>query len=251
MPEQTSDARNSLRNALAEVQTAKHAVKDAELVARRAAEDLSQAAGALKAFDDLDGQFAEYRIAALKRGKWKGYPPELREKRIEKLSAVEEGEHARRAVEVLNSQLDDARDNVTLAERALDEAAASAFCEQVAAVVQQLHEANQHCEFLHGVLRASCVPFGIPGSWERLNADQRTNIMATTIRGASLPAGTLQQWREIDAAASEAVYQPRKSNGEVNAEARAYWQAFAQELTKNADAKPGPLPDRDSVLSAK
>jgi hypothetical protein len=246
-----SDARNILRSALATLQSARAALGEAEQVASRAAEDMNKSTNSLKSFDGLDEEFAKARIEALKRGAWTGYPKALQAKRLERMTAQEDAEHARHASEILNAQMDDARSDVVVAEREVDEAAAVAFCEQVHDVVRQLEQANQHCEFLHRVLRGSCLPFGGPG-WDRLLPNQRTYIMATEIRGAGLPAGTLAPWRDLHAAAYNAVYSPRTS-GEVNAEASAaYWQAFAKAIVNgDADAEAGPLPSPDSVLSAK
>ncbi len=247
---QNSDARNSLRAALATLTTARVALGEAEQVTNRAAEEANKSTNALKAYDGLDEELAKARIEALKRGAWTGYPKALQAKRLERLAAQEDAEHARHASEILNAQMDDARSDVVVAEREVDEAAAVAYCEQVAEVVRQLEQANQHCQFLHRVLRGSCVPFGGPG-WDRLLPDQHTNIMASVIRGAGLPAGTLSAWRDLHAAAYNAVHAPHTS-GEVNAaEASTYWQAFGKALKDHADAQAGPLPSPDSVLPAK
>jgi hypothetical protein len=243
-----SDARNILRSALATLQAARAALGEAEQVARRAEEDLNRATNSLSAYANLDEQFAKARIEALKRGKWEGYPAELQKKRMERLAAQEDAGHAQHAFAILKGQEDDARSDVVVAEREVDEAAAVAFCEQVGDVVRQLEQANQHCEFLRRVLRGACLPFGSPG-WERLKEDQRTLIMQSTIRGAGLPVGTLRPWRDLEVAAFNAVH-PRIS-GEVEAEDRSYWQALSKAIASDPDTKAGPLPDRDAVLSAK
>jgi len=246
---QTLCARDQLRAAVDAVKAAKDAVQAAEVVTRRAAEDLNAAINTLQAFGNLDDQFSKVRIEALKNGRFTGYPAELREKRLERLAAQEEAQHCRRAHEVLSAELDNLRDEVAFAERRLDEAAAAVFTEQVGNVVALLNEANRQCEYLQRVLEGALLPFGVPGHWERLMPNQRTNIMADSIRGVGFPAGTLAEWRMLDAAASNAVHQARTRNGEVNAEARAYWQDFAGALKSNPNAEPGPLPDRDSLAS--
>jgi hypothetical protein len=243
-----SDARNILRTALAGLQAARAALGEAEQVAGRAEEDLGHATNSLKAYDGLDEQFAKARIEALRKGKWTGYPAKLQTKQRERSAAVEEERHAKHAFDILKGQADDARANVAIAEREVEEAAAVAFCEQVHDVVRQLNEANRQRDYLHQVLRGACLPFGSPG-WERLLPDQRSNIMVNTIRGAGLPTGTLQPWKELDAAASTAVF--ARPSGEVNPDATAYWQTFAQAIKSDADAQAGPLPSPDSVLSAK
>jgi hypothetical protein len=239
MPTQT-DARDSLRNAQAASQSAKDALAEAGQVAGRASADLKRASDSLKVFADLEAQFAKCRIDALRKGEWTGYPPQLAKKRLERLAAQEDATAAQHAFAHLNAQEAEARANVAFAERELEEKTAAVFCESVGDVVRQLNEANERCDFLKRILRGACVPFGSPG-WERLRADQRTNIMQTAIRGADLPAGTLQPWRELDVAATNAVA-PRPSNGEVSASDRAYWQTFAQELATNPEALLGPLP---------
>jgi hypothetical protein len=234
------DARSNLRMRQEQLQAAKDALKEAEKVAIRASEDLNKSADSLKGFDGLDTQFSKARIEALRKGEWKGYPPELSKKRIARLAAQEDFQHAQHAYSILKGQEDDARANVTIAAREVEEAAAAAFCEQIGDVVRQLNEANLHCESLRGVLRASCLPFGSPG-WERLQPSQRDAIMLSAVRGAGLPVGTLGPWREIHVAASNAVHPP-PSNGEVDADVRAFWFAFATALASDADAQPGPLP---------
>lgn len=241
-------AHDSLHAASVAVKTARGAVQAAEQIANRAAEDLSRATEALKAFDSVDELFAQHRIAALKAGRWQGWPSELREKRIEKLAAIEEAEHSRRAFEALNAEVDDARGNLTIAERELDEAAASVFTARVAEVVGQLEVLNVQREYLRRVLRGAGVPFGGPG-FERLAPVQRENVMADTVRGAKFPAGTLQDWREVNAAATTALMQSRLPDSEAaDATARAYWQRFAAAILCDPDAEPGPLPDSDSIL---
>jgi hypothetical protein len=235
-----TDARNGLRNAQARLQSAKDALKEAGQVAGRASEDLNRASDSLQAFDGLDAEFAKCRIDALRKGSWTGYPPQLAKKRLERLAAQEDATAAQHAYAILKGQEDDARANVSIAGRELEEAAAETFCESVGDVVKMLVEANEKVEFLKRILRGACVPFGSPG-WERLRADQRTSIMASAVRGADLPAGTLASWRELDIQATNAVA-PRPSNGEVSASDRAYWQAFAEALATNPDADPGPLP---------
>jgi hypothetical protein len=73
--------------------------------------------------------------------------------------------------------------------------------------------------------------------------------MAGAVRGAQLPAGTLQGWREVDAAATTALYQGRLPDSDAaDAIARAYWQRIAASILNDPDTEPEPLPDRAALL---
>jgi hypothetical protein len=240
--------RENLRNALDGLQAAKDALVAAEQVVNRAQEDLGRATDALEAFAGLDQEFSAVRVAALKAGAWTGYPSELQQKQRERLDAQEDASSAQRAFEILKAEADDARADVVVAERVLQEFSAVAFCAEVETVVKDLEQLNQQRDRLHQVLRGACLPFAVPG-FERLAPDQRTNIMASAIRSAGLPVGTLAAWRELDVLASNAVY--ARPNGEASEDITAYWQTFAKAIATDPDAQPGPLPDPDAVLAAK
>jgi hypothetical protein len=246
--QETSTARDRLLAAIDAVSDAQVACTAAKQIADRGVTDLNRATAALQPFESLDARMAACRVQALKAGEWQGYPTELRSEALRKIHATEEARHAQLASHQLNAELEDARDNLAIAERELDEAAASVFTEQVAEVVAKLDEVNREREYLRRLLRGAGVPFGGPG-FERLAPVQRENVMADIVRGAKFPAGTLQDWREVNALATTALMQLRlPDSDEADAVARAYWRRFAEAILCDPDADPGPLPDRDSIL---
>jgi hypothetical protein len=246
---QASTARDRLRAAIAGVKAAEVACAAALQIADRGIADLNRATSSLQPFESLDERMAACRVQALKVGEWQGYPTELRNQALEKIHAMEEGKAAKSASDQLNAELDDARDNLAIAQRTLDEAAASVFTEEVTVVVEQLNAVNREREyFTPSSAGRAGVPFGGPG-FERLTPVQRENVMADSVRGAQLPAGTLQGWRELNAAVTTALNQGRLPDSDAaDATARAYWQRFAASILNDSDAEADPLPDRASVL---
>jgi hypothetical protein len=245
---QVSSPRVQLREAIAAVKIAELACTAAKQIADRGIADLNRATTALQPFESLDARMAQARIQALKAGKWEGYPAELRGQQLEKIHALEEAKHAKLASDQLDAELNDARDNLVIAERTLDEAAAAVFTEQVAEVVAKLDAVNREREYLRRVLRGAGVPFGGPG-FERLMPVQREHIMADAVRGAKFPAGTLQGWREVNAAATTSLSQGHPPDNDVaDATARAYWQRYASSILNDPEAQPDPLPDHASLL---
>jgi hypothetical protein len=246
--QETSTARDRLHAAIDAVISAQVACTAAKQIADRGVTDLKRSTEALQPFESLDARMAACRVQALKAGEWQGYPTELRSQQLEKIHATEEAKHAQLASDQLNAELEDARENLVIAERTLDEAAAVVFTEKVAEIVAKLDEVNREREYLRRVLRGAGVPFGGPG-FERLTPGQRENVMADSVRGAKFPAGTLHGWREVNAAAITALMQSHLPDSDAaDATARTYWQAFANGLASDPDAEPGPLPDRDSIL---
>src|ERR1700733_12363185 len=193
--QEASTVRDRLRATIDAVKAARVTCTAAKQIADRGIADLNRATTTLQSFESLDARMAQARIQALKAGKWEGYPAELRAQQLEKIHALEEAKHAKLASDQLDAELDDARDNLVIAERTLDEAAAAVFTEQVAEVVAKLDAVNREREYLRRVLRGAGVPFGGPG-FEWLLPVQRENVMANAVRGANFPAGTLQGWRE-------------------------------------------------------
>jgi hypothetical protein len=246
---QAVSARDKLRSAIDKVQTCKDAVRIAKEVADRGIADLNRATNALRPFESLDARLARARIDALKVGRWEGYSDELRTAQKEKIHALEEAKHAKAASDQLDAELDDARDALMIAERAVDEAAADVFTEVVGDVVAQLERLNREREYLRRVLRGAALPFGAPGLFERLQVGQRRSLTVNAVRGAELPAGTLEGWLQLHGSVLRALSPPRLPDSEeADLAARAYWQGFAKELASDPDAQPGPLPDRDSIL---
>jgi hypothetical protein len=235
--------RDRLRAAIDAVKAGQMACTAAKQIADRGIADLNRATTALQPFENLDARMAACRVQALKAGEWQGYPTELRSQALEKINVMEEVRHAKSASDQLNTELDDARDNLAIAERELDEAAACVFTEAILEVVTTLNALNVEREYLRRVLRGAGVPFGGPG-FERLTATQRENVVASAIRGTDLPAGNLQGWREVDAAVVTALAQVRLPDSPTaDPTARGYWQRFAASILSDPDVEREPLPD--------
>lgn len=245
---QVSSTRVQLREAIAAVKTAELACTAAKHIADRGIADLNRATTALQPFESLDARMAQARIQALKAGKWEGYPAELRGQQLEKIHALEEAKHAKLASDQLDAELNDARDNLVIAERTLDEAAAAVFTEQVAEIVAKLDAVNREREYLRRVLRGAGVPFGGPG-FGLLTPVHRDDLTANAVRGAKLPAGDLQGWHRLNATATTSLSQVRLPDSEAaDATTRAYWQRFATSILNDPDAEPDPLPDPAALL---
>ena len=247
---QASPAREMLCEALTDVQIAREAVTDAEAIAARAIADLNRAGETLKSFEGLDKRIADFRVLALKGGKWSGWPSDLQAQRLEKLSAVEECEHAAAAARTLNSELETARESLTAADRRFDQAAFDVFSEVITQVVTQLDECNRQREYLRLVLQGAALPAGVPGQWQLLQPQQRKLILQNISHKVGFPHGDAQRWEILHRLAAEAGYPasvPERTD--AIATSAAYWKAFAAALHDDPDAEPGPLPSRETILA--
>jgi len=256
-PKPLTPARQELKNALGELQTARSAVEQSGGTLQRAQDACSNAAAVVQSFGDLEHRVVQWRVSALKQGIDSAVlPRDLSEQQLELLHSRKGHEQAVLAHRQVQEEHEAAQKTLLDAQARYESALVGVLAEHVDNVLKHLAEAAQLREHMRILLRGVGIPTFEPTHWVRLSPEQRRTQLLNTLQDAGLPFGSPENWEAIREAVAKALVvdlAPNLFDGEkkaADARARDYWKNFTSSLMADPDAEPGPLPNWDALTYA-